>query len=295
MLDFKTPEIEDKQWVDDCFKHLKTMNCDFTFGNIYVWSTEYSTKICRYNDFFICSWGKGAEMNYSVPVGSGDFNGAVSALIDHTARLGMPLRFYGVTEHYQQMLEEAFPSKFTFNYSDDYGDYIYDVQKMATLSGKKYHGKRNHITNFIKNNPDWSFEKISGNNIDDCINLHAQWIKDHEDDSDISFEFEAVLKAFENYDRLGFTGGLIRIGGKAVAYTFGEPIGSEVFVTHFEKAPADIQGAYPIINREFTRNCLMDYKFVNREEDLGLEGLRRAKQSYYPEIFLKKCIAAYNG
>lgn len=100
---------------------------------------------------------------------------------------------------------------------------------------EKYHGKRNHITNFKKNNPNWSFETINKDNIDDCINLHAKWINTHVDDSDISFEFEAVLKAFENYDKLGFVGGIIRIDGEAVAYTFGEPISDETFVTHFEK------------------------------------------------------------
>ena len=100
---------------------------------------------------------------------------------------------------------------------------------------------------------------------------------------------------FENYDKLGFVGGIIRIDNEAVAYTFGEPISDETFVTHFEKAPPEIQGAYPIINQEFTKNCLMNYKYVNREEDLGLEGLRKAKQSYFPEIFLKKCIAVYKG
>ena len=73
MLEFKTPQIEDKAWVDQCFKHLKTMNCDYTFGNMFVWSTEYSTKICRFKDFFICSWGMGKETNFGIPVGKGDF------------------------------------------------------------------------------------------------------------------------------------------------------------------------------------------------------------------------------
>lgn len=295
MLEFKTPEIEDKPWVDECFKHLKTMNCDFTFGNIFVWSTEFTTRICRYKDFFICSWGKGSDTNYCVPIGEGDFADAVNMLVRHTKELGTDLRFYGVTREYCDMLEKYFPGKFEFEYSENYGDYIYSVEKMASLSGKKYHGKRNHITNFKKNNPDWSFEAINSENIRECIDLHAEWIEHHNDDSDISFEFEAVLKAFENYDRLGFVGGIIRTGGKAIAYTFGEPISDSVFVTHFEKAPSDIQGAYPIINQEFTKNCLMKYEYVNREEDLGLEGLRKAKQSYNPEIFLEKCIATYKG
>lgn len=167
---------------------------------------------------------------------------------------------------------------------------------MASLSGKKYHGKRNHITNFKKNNPNWKFEIISRENIDECIALHTRWINDKDpDDEDYSFEFEAVLTAFEHYEELGFVGGLIRVDGEVIAYTLGEAqMNKKCFVSHIEKAPADVQGAYPIICQEFTKNCLMDFEFVNREEDLGIEGLRRAKQSYYPEILLKKWVAKYN-
>ena len=209
MLEFKTPEIDDKAWVDECFKYLKTMNCDYTFGNIFVWSTEYSTKISRFKDFFICSWGRGKETNFGVPIGTGNFKEAVGAVIEYAKANDIEPRFYGVTQAYIDMLNDAFPNSFDFIYDEGYGDYIYEVPKMAELHGKKYHGKRNHITNFKKNNPNWSFEIINNDNINDCINLHAKWIETHIDDSDISFEFEAVLKAFENYDKLGFVGGII--------------------------------------------------------------------------------------
>lgn len=297
MLEFRKPAIDDKEWVDECLKYANSFNCEYTFGNLFVWSTSYSTTICRYNNFFMCRWGKGKNMMYSVPIGQGDFKDAVEKLIDDAEENGIELIIYGVTAHYKELLEKYFPEKFSYRYDESYSDYIYSVEKMALLRGKKYHGKRNHITNFKKNNPDWSFEKITPDNINECIELHSQWIKNHndEEDEDYSFEFEAVLTAFENYEKLEFTGGLLRVGGKAIAYTLGEKHSEKLFVTHFEKAPADVQGAYPIINQEFTKNCLMDYEYVNREEDLGLEGLRKAKQSYYPEILLEKCVAKYVG
>lgn len=296
MLDFKTPEIEDKQWVDECLKNVQSMNCEYTFGNVFIWRTAYCARICRYKNFFICRWGRRGDISYSVPIGSGDYRDAVEQIIEDARQQGVRLKFYGVTEHYKKLLEEYFPGKFIYKYDDGLNDYIYSVEKMASLKGKKYHGKRNHITNFKKNNPSWSFEKIDRSNIDECISLHTKWIHDREDsgeDEDYSLEFEAVLTAFENFEELGLVGGLIRINGDAVAYTLGERQSDKVFITHFEKAPADLQGAYPIINQEFTKNCLMSYEYVNREEDLGLEGLRRAKQSYSPEIFLVKCIAEY--
>ncbi len=295
MLSFKKPTIEDKQWVDECLKYVNSFNCEYTFGNLLVWSTSYLTTICRYKDFLLCRWGRNNDYMYSVPIGKGDFKDAVEQIINDAKSFHITPVIYGVTENYKKMIDKYFPNRFSYEYDEGYNDYIYSVEKMAELKGKKYHGKRNHITNFKKNNPDWSFEILNQDNINECIALHSQWIKNHEDDEDYSYEFEAVLTAFENYEKLGFVGGLIRVDGKVIAYTMGERHSDRLFVTHFEKAPAEIQGAYPIINQEFTRNCLMNYEYVNREEDLGLEGLRKAKQSYNPELFLEKCVATYNG
>ena len=145
-----------------------------------------------------------------------------------------------------------FTNQITYKYDDGNNDYIYSAESLANLSGKKYHSKRNHITNFKKNNPDWCFEEISKDNIDECINLHTNWIEERDDnDSDYSLEFESVLTGFENYEKLGFYGGIIRVNGKAIAYTYGEKLNDECFVSHFEKAPADVQGAYAIINQDF--------------------------------------------
>lgn len=295
MLSFKKPTIEDKQWVDECLKYVNSFNCEYTFGNLLVWSTSYLTTICKYKDFLLCRWGRNNDYMYSVPIGKGDFKDAVEQIINDAKSFHITPVIYGVTENYKKMIDKYFPNRFSYEYDEGYNDYIYSVEKMAELRGKKYHGKRNHITNFKKNNPDWSFEILNQDNINECIALHSQWIKNHEDDEDYSYEFEAVLTAFENYEKLGFVGGLIRVDGKVIAYTMGERHSDRLFVTHFEKAPAEIQGAYPIINQEFTRNCLMNYEYVNREEDLGLEGLRKAKQSYNPELFLEKCVATYNG
>lgn len=295
MLTFSKPTIEDKAWVDECFRYVNSFNCEYTFGNLFVWSTAYRTEIAGFEGFMICRWGKAPDYKYSLPIGKGNFKKAVEEIIADAKSFGIKPVMYGVTENYKKLLDEYFPNKFDYIYDEGDFDYIYSVEKMASLSGKKYHGKRNHITNFKKNHPDWSFEIIDSSNIHECIELHSNWINTHEDDADYSFEFEAVLTAFENYEKLGFVGGILKVGGKAIAYTMGERHSDELFVTHFEKAPPEIQGAYPIINQEFTKNCLMDYQYVNREEDLGIEGLRKAKQSYNPEILLKKGAAVYNG
>lgn len=295
MLEFEAPKIEDKEWASECFTHVKSMNCEYTFGNLYLWSAAYRTKIAHYKDFLICRWGKDEDIQYSLPIGHGDLKEAVLQVIDDANSLGIKAHFAGVTEHSKALLNEHFPNEFKFEHDDGNNDYIYAVSDLVNLSGKKYHSKRNHISNFKKNNPDWTYEEITKDNISECISLHTEWIydKDH-NDADFSFEFEAVLNGFENYDTLGMLGGIIKVGGKAIAYTYGEPLNDECFVTHFEKAPSEIQGAYAIINQEFAKRLFEHgFKYVNREEDLGIEGLRKAKQSYKPVLWLDKEDAIY--
>ena len=297
MLEFKKPEISDKPWIDSCLVHANSMNCEYTFGNTFVWSDTYNNEVCHYKDFFICRWDYNGKKAYSLPLGEGDFTDAVNQIIADAKKHDDIPRIFGVTGSYIQMLQEAFTGKFSYKSSVDFSDYIYLTEKMASLSGKKYHSKRNHVTNFKKNNPDWTFEKLDSGNICECIALHKKWLseKDDSDNEEYQDELNAVIKAFENYDELGFIGGLIRVNGVVVAYTMGEPqMSGKCFVSHFEKANAELQDAFAIINQEFTKNCLMDYEYVNREEDLGIEGLRKAKQSYHPEILLEKCMVYYN-
>ena len=296
MLEFHKVRLSDKEWADSCLRHAASMNCEYTFGNLYIWQEAYATEICHYKDFLICRWDAESHIAYSMPLGEGNFTEAVEQILADAASHDMPARIYGITSGYLMMLQEAFTGQFEYHYDEGMYDYIYSVEKMTNLSGKKYHGKRNHITNFKKNYPDWSFEEISKDNIEECIETHLRWLSEKgEEDEDYQDEFQAVLKAFRHYDELGWRGGLIRAGGQVVAFTMGEALPSgRCFVTHFEKASADMQGAYPIINQEFTKNCLQDFEYVNREEDLGIEGLRKAKQSYRPEILLEKCMAVYH-
>ena len=295
MLEFKKPELSDKEWVNSCLVHANSMNCEYTFGNLFCWADSYSVGIAHYNDFFICRWGEAPRVAYSVPLGEGDFTDAINAIILDAKSLGAKPTIYGITEGYLLMLQEAFLGQFTYSNDEGFNDYIYSVPKMQSLSGKKYHGKRNHITNFKKNNPDWQFEAITRDNIEECIDMHQKWLEENGTDEDFEEEFSAVKTAFKYFGELDLKGGLIRAGGRVVAYCVGEAqMNGKCFVTHFEKAFASVNGSYPIINQEFSINCLDSFEYVNREEDLGLEGLRKAKQSYYPEIILEKCMAVYN-
>ena len=112
---------------------------------------------------------------------------------------------------------------------------------------------------------------------------------------EIGNERIAITRGLDKFFELGFTGGVLRVDGQVVAYTFGEPLSDKVFCTHVEKAFADMRGGYPAINQMFAENALSSYKLINREEDTGSEGLRKAKESYYPAVLLPKYRAVYTG
>jgi hypothetical protein len=217
----------------------------------------------------------------------------VELVIEDAHREGVKPVIAGCSLAEKQKLEELFPGKFTFTADDSKFDYIYKSSDLATLSGRKYHGKRNHISAFIKNNPDWSFEEINPANIGQCASMNERWLmlNEYKDEEAISAEHNALNVALAHFDELGFYGGLIRVDHEVVAFSFGEKLKDGIFCTHFEKAYSSIQGAYPIINREMAIRLCDEYELINREEDTGAPGLRKAKRSYYPEIWLEKYIA----
>ncbi len=294
MLTFNEPEITDRQWASKALAHAKNFNCEYAFGALYMWRKSYRTYIANYEDSVIFRWGK-QHVYYSVPIGTCDFKRGIDEIFEDAKTLGIQPKIYGITDVYKDILEDIYPNQFEYVADDASFDYVYLSKDLAFLSGKKYHSKRNHISNFIKNNPDWKYEDINEKNIDECLQMHRSWISNKDaDNTDYANEYIAAKSALDNFKLLDLKGGLIRVQSQIVAYTFGERLNDECFVCHIEKAPADMQGAYAIINREFARRIYDDgYKYINREEDLGIAGLRKAKQSYHPVIWLKKEIAKY--
>ncbi|MDR2585019.1 MAG: phosphatidylglycerol lysyltransferase domain-containing protein, partial [Prevotellaceae bacterium] len=179
----------------------------------------------------------------------------------------------------------------------DSWDYIYKVDDLSTLQGKRYQSKRNHIARFTEL-PDWRYEPIGGANITECIEMNSAWchLMGCTENKSLHMETCAAEMGLQNFDALGLDGALLRLSGKVVAYTLGEPINSDTFIVHVEKAFPDIRGAYPTINREFMRNLGTGFVYVNREDDVGDEGLRRAKESYHPVFMEEKYLltVSYN-
>ncbi len=278
MLNFKTPSLDDVEKIKDILKNVTGDNCQMCLGSFFNWGPEYNLEIAFTENCLITKGGKKGKVNYCFPQGDGDKKKIIEELINEEN-----LNFYGLSEYDVEFLKKEFPGKFQFKENRDSADYIYLVSDLAELKGKKYHSKRNHIKYFEKNY-NWTYERLTKDNISDCIRMTEKWIEENEDklEDGIDVELDVIKRAFDNFEILGFTGALLRVDGEVVAWTLGEKLSEDTFCTHFEKAFASFRGAYPMINRELAKNELGNYTFVNREEDMGIEGLRKAKMSYHP-------------
>ena len=228
-----------------------------------------------------------------MPVGEGDVRPVVAALMEDANRLNAPFRMLGVCVNMKETLEQAFPGRFRFTSDRDYADYIYLRSDLATLRGKKFQPKRNHVNKFKASYPDYEYRQLTPELVPECLRLEALWCKanDCAENAALQAERRSMTNALENMEKLGLTGGVLHVQGNIVAFTFGAPINKETFDTCVEKADTSIEGSYAMINYEFANRIPEQYIYVNREEDLGLEGLRKAKLSYQPETILEKYMA----
>ncbi len=278
MLEFRPLKIEDAEKIKYILRNSTGENCQMSLNSFYGWGPEYNLEIAFSGDSFVTKNRIHSKVIYCFPQGDNDRKGIIEELLKENE-----LSFYGLSEADTSFVEKEFSGMFKFKENRDDADYIYLTENLAALNGKKYHSKRNHIK-FFEKNYNWTYESLSEKNINDCIRMTEKWIEENEEklDDGVDKELNVIKRAFDNFTALGYVGGLIRVDGETVAWTLGEKLSEDTFCTHFEKAFASYRGAYPIINREFAKNELSAYTFVNREEDMGLEGLRRAKLSYHP-------------
>ena len=291
-LHFRDVTIADKQWVDPLLRMSERDSLEYNFTTTFVWRNVYSFHLARMDDYFLLR-SDPKNPTYLFPAGRGPLEPVIRALHADARKAGVPLRFNTVLPGAKARLEALYPGKFIFERSRDNADYVYETQSLATLSGKKLASKRNHIHRFLDNHPTWQYEPLTGQNLNEARLMNTAWILQTgcAPDEGLSDEYCAVESAIRHFDELGLIGGLIRAEDKVIAFSIGDPLNDDTFLVHFEKAFPDIQGAYPMINQQFVQNNCMDYQFINREEDAGIKGLRRAKLSYNPLLLVEKYTA----
>lgn len=303
MLDFQRPQLADKPWVDELLRYSDYRGSEYNFTNLFVWNGVYGQKLARLGDFLLvhaCSSRAGCS--YFYPAGRGDVKQAIDILRADAVQRGEPFRLICMTRRQTEEVERLYPGKFEFTQDRDGSDYLYEIDRLADLGGKKLHNKRNHINRFEENNPGWTFEELTPATLHECLALNREWYRRNQDGqvaaeaADQTAEGKALGLAAEHFKALGLKGGLIRTSDGVVAFTIGDPLSSDSFDVHFEKAHGEIQGAYAVINREFARWVREHYpnvRYLNREDDMGIEGLRKAKQSYYPDLMAEKHVAVW--
>lgn len=293
MLNFRKITLEDRPWIQAALKQSDFMGCEYSFANNLAWCRAADSRICRYESFYlICAFDTpdGAP-HFSFPSGSGDLRQVIREMAAFAAERQKPLCITGLTSQSMPQLQAAFPDAFTLENDRDSADYLYRTADFTALAGKKYHKKRNHIAQFAKYGA--VFSEITPDDFDACIAFAAESYNAKEGYSDVSSVAEqyAIHTFFQNFEALELKGGLFRVDGQLAAFSIGEPICSNVFGVHIEKADTRFHGAYPAMAQAFAAHFAMDYTYLNREEDLGIPGLRQSKLSYYPELLLEKWTA----
>ena len=286
---FRKSTPADFGWIHDLAARSNLRSADFSFNNIYCWDHNIDSFVARAGDRLLVKISIGGQVMYLYPVGSGPIGPALEAI---RRDAGDSLLLRGVT---QDVLEEArgfFSPEPEITLDTDYSDYVYLASDLATLSGKKYHAKKNHVNRFSADY-DWHFEPITRDNIDLCHRMAGQWFVDREEerDEDYAGEAEAIRNALRVYFDVGFEGGVIVADGQIAAFTIGEMLSEDTLNSHFEKADPHVNGAYAVINQAFAAYMLEKHPgltYINREEDMGMENLRAAKRSYHPAFMVDK-------
>ncbi|MDL2252804.1 phosphatidylglycerol lysyltransferase domain-containing protein [Ruminococcaceae bacterium OttesenSCG-928-I18] len=288
---FNEVKIEDAKWAVPLLESNGYRSCEFAFVNLYIWKKVYHTEIARFEDYIVVRYDYGDEyVHYQFPCGTGDLKAVLEAVLQDAKTLGKIPVISTIPKERLPDMEELFPGYFRYDNPPGQSDYVYLQSDLANLPGRKYQKKRNHCSKFERTYPDWQFREIGDDSIHCVCEFNDRWanLYDNRDDEGIMTERRAIEQACRHYSEMNVKGGYIRVDGEVVAFSFGSKLGSDMFVTHVEKALYDVSGAYAMINREMARFLGEGYRYINRENDLDEEGLREAKLSYHPHFRVDK-------
>jgi hypothetical protein len=277
--------MSDKEAFEDCLKGTNYRITEVSFAVLYIWRDKYGCEVCFDDGFLYVRYNFDNKYKYTFPIGKGDFRRALSGLEEHFAERGEELRLDLLCDEMREKLEEEFPGRFLFEELRDSADYIYRAESLSTLAGKKLHSKRNFINRFkLENEGRWSFDDIRAEDIGELNEYEKHWRRDNRtSEGDLDAENRAIKELLSNMDRLGAFGGILRLDGRIIGFSVGSRLTGDTADVHIEKAEWMIPGAYQTLNNEFIKRFCGEYEYINREDDMGIEGLRKAKLSYYPD------------
>lgn len=288
MIEFKQVSLEDKQIIESFIFAEDFMISDITFGNLFIWRFARQIRwAILYDCLIIETTYKGKPPFVFFPIGSGDKIKALKALQEHYLKQDLSLEFHSLELKNLEIIKDTFEDvKFFLN--RDRSDYVYLTQNLINLQGRKYHKKKNHLNRFFEEHQGFIYHTINEENAKLLKQTYSIWYKNMPYDEGLEHEFMGISDTFDNYKNLSFKGGYITCQGQLMGFSFGEVVNASLCIIHIEKADIKYRGAYQAINQQLLLHEFSDIKYANREEDLGIEGLRKAKLSYYPEVIVDK-------
>lgn len=296
MIEFRPVRLEDRATIERFTMSSDITNCDLSFANMFCWQEVYHSAWAIVDGFLVIRFhiDGGDRLGYMQPVGEGDCARIIPALREDAHAHGQRLRIIGLTDRGREMIRQMHIGLFAFESDRALEDYVYAADDLRNLPGRRYQPKRNHINRFMAEYPDYRYEELTPDRFDECMQLEREWRRNHEGHtSELCAEQRAMQRAFAHFAELGMTGGCIYVGERMVAFTYGSAVNDHTFDTHVEKADTDYDGAFTVINCLFARHLPERFTLINREEDLGIEGLRRAKLSYHPAVIQHKFTAIH--
>lgn len=290
MTDFKPIEIQDKPLFDEFLRKDHPQVSELTFTNLFIWRHHYQPTWVEWNGCILILFHphKGPAYGLS-PFGPGDKKSALGVLCKEIAKETDQVRICRVGEEF--VTNHVDPAKYEVAPDRDNSDYIYLAKDLINLSGNKYHRKKNHLNQFIKNHA-FEYRPLDVELAKRVLGMQESWCQIRECvlKPDLLAEDYAVHEALTYFEKLGYQGGAILIDSVVEAFSLGEPLNQDTAVIHIEKANPDILGLYAAINQLFCLNTWSNMSYINREQDMGVEGLRKAKESYYPHHMVNKYI-----
>ncbi len=292
MLVWNEPQLKDRDWISKCVKESGYMGSDASFANIYLLKSKYKTKVSFYKDFLIRYYeGYGNRHGYTFPLGYGKTEKALEAIKQDALDNNRKIEFCFITEEQKVVLDAFYGDIFEYSRDDGDSDYIYGQHELASLSGRIYHKKKNHVSKFKRTYEDMQYRQIGDANVEDAVVIEDRWYKEHlkDNDSSAQFEYQAIKEALLHFNELALTGGIIYVNNVPIAMTIASYINDDAVDIHFEKCIGDyaMNGGYAAIN-QIHAQTLNGVTYINREEDINIPGLRKAKESYHPKMMLKK-------
>ena len=291
MIDFHRLELGGKRAYDELLMACPPRGCEYSFANLYFWGLQKIAYFPECAVFFSHFRGRSV---YPYPIGTGNKREAVERVLQDARERGLPCRFVCLSAADTQELESWFPGKFLFSPDRDGFDYVYDINDLADLKGRKYQKKRNHLHRFWDAHPDAQVQRLAGDLLEQGRHFAARWYQNRKQEDphgDYLLEEVAMGRAFRHFDELGLEGIALTEGNTILALTIGSPLSADTYDIHFEKADEEVEGAYAAVNQAFAQylqDTHPELRYLNREDDMGLAGLRKAKLSYCPHHMEEK-------